>query len=72
MAEKWWTKGRDRGVNISQPIRNYQTNIIKTRSNPICRLYEEKTELIDHLVSRCLILTPIDYNERQNKGCYIL
>ena len=33
----------------------------------ICRLFEQKTEWINFLVSGCLVLTQIEYEERHNK-----
>ena len=51
----------------------YQIEIIKKNgSNPTCRLCKQKIESTDHLLSGCLILTPIEIKERQDKiGNYI-
>ena len=63
MAEMYGMKAEIKGFIITaqnQETRNYQANI-KNGSNPICRLCKQKTESIDHLVSSCSILTPIEY-----------
>ena len=52
--------------------RNYQANIIRDGTDPICRLCEDKVETIDHLVAGCPILAPKEYKDRHEKmGQYL-
>ena len=47
--------------------RNYQANIIKSSSNPKCRLYDDKTETIDHIVAGCSVLAATEYKSRHDR-----
>ena len=72
MVENYRMEGGNRGVNKSSAgsdptDQKLLGNNYKNGSKPICRLYEQNTESIDHLVSGCPVLTLIKYKERHNK-----
>ena len=52
--------------------RNYQAKIIKNAANPKCWFCEKFQETVDHLVSRCPIMTTNEYLQRHDRvGQYI-
>ena len=75
MSEKYWTERGYLRVNNSStgpestdkklPGKYYKK---KNGSNPMRRLCEQATKSIDYFVSGCLILTPIQYEERHEKN----
>ena len=47
--------------------RNYQTKIIKNSADPKCWFDEEFEKTVDHLVSRCPIMTLDEYLQRHDR-----
>ena len=69
---KCWTVSRVRGViNNSTGLEPTKEDVsrkhCKNRSNSICRLHEQNSESIDHLVFNSLILIPMKHKERYDK-----
>ena len=62
--KKCWLESGNRGVSYSG-TRLSKHN--KNGLNPTFSLCEQKAERIDHLVSVCWILTPIEYKETHDK-----
>ena len=58
--------------DYSRPTRNYPASMIKNKSNPTCRLCDQKIESVDQLVSCNPILIVIDHKERYNKIRHIV
>ena len=51
----------------SLKTKNYTANIMKTEKDSKCRICDQHTETIDHIISGCPILAKKDYLERHNK-----
>ena len=49
------------------PTRNYQAKILKTGVDAKCRVCGKSDETIDHIVSNCSVLAPIEYTTRHDR-----
>ena len=47
--------------------RNCQSKIVKNGADPKSRFYDQYDETIDHLMSRCPILTPNEFKNRHDR-----
>ena len=52
--------------------RNYQANVMKNGADPKCRFCNDMIETVDHLISGCKVLAPVEYKLRHDRvGQYL-